>query len=95
MKSCSCSTVKAGGMRITKKQGNEENASGDKEIKKRPVESSSSAVNSSKMSFILARTIDKLNRNVPVSDAHQKLQPAVEKLPPPRQLHVIHQPRKQ
>ncbi|XP_067842888.1 death-associated protein-like 1 isoform X2 [Heptranchias perlo] len=77
-------------MRVSKKQ--EENRSDQKT--KKCIPSPSTAINLSKMSFILARTIDKLSRNYPSAVARQKPQPALERIPLPRQLHVIHQPRK-
>ncbi|XP_051882307.1 death-associated protein-like 1 [Pristis pectinata] len=55
---------------------------------------SSSAINASKMSFTLARTIDKLSHNFPFTIAHQKPLPALEKFSPARCIHLIHQPRK-
>ncbi|XP_072434425.1 death-associated protein-like 1 isoform X1 [Chiloscyllium punctatum] len=54
----------------------------------------SSSVNLSIRSFDLAKTMDKLSRKFPPEAAQQKFQPALEKIPLPRQLHTIHQPRK-
>ncbi|XP_078260630.1 death-associated protein-like 1 isoform X2 [Rhinoraja longicauda] len=56
--------------------------------------SSSSAVNASKMSFALARNIDKLSHNFSSAIVHQKPLPALEKGSPPRCIRIIHQPRK-
>ncbi|XP_032879987.1 death-associated protein-like 1 isoform X1 [Amblyraja radiata] len=56
--------------------------------------SSSSAINASKMSFALARNIDKLSHNFPSAIVHQKPLPALEKVAPPRCIRIIHQPRK-
>ncbi|XP_067891387.1 death-associated protein-like 1 [Heterodontus francisci] len=77
-------------MRVAKKP----EESGSDQKTKKCIPSSSTAINVSKMSFVLARTIDKLSRNFPPTNAHQKPQPALEKIPLPRQLHIIHQPRK-
>ncbi|XP_048455041.1 death-associated protein-like 1-A [Rhincodon typus] len=78
------------GMSFLKNQ--EENGSDQKTTKY--ILSSSSAVNLSIRSFILAKTINKLNRKFQPEAMQQKPRPALEKIPLPRQLHAIHQPRK-
>ncbi|XP_078407502.1 death-associated protein-like 1.S [Cetorhinus maximus] len=75
-------------MRVATKE--EENGSDQKTKKCIP----STAINSSKRSFILARTIDKLSRKFPPEITSQKHQPALERIPLPRQFHTINQPRK-
>ncbi|XP_038645533.1 death-associated protein-like 1-B [Scyliorhinus canicula] len=54
----------------------------------------STAINLSKRSFILAKTIDKLSRKFPPEITLQKPQLPLTKIPLPRQLRTIHQPRK-
>ncbi|XP_078085311.1 death-associated protein-like 1.L isoform X2 [Mustelus asterias] len=75
-------------MKVATKE--EENGSNGKTKKCVP----STAINLSRKSFILARTIDKLSRKFPPEITSQKSQPSLEKIPLPRQLHTIHQPRK-
>ncbi|XP_041057322.1 death-associated protein-like 1-B [Carcharodon carcharias] len=76
-------------MRVATKE--EENGSDQKTKKCIP---STAAINSSKRSFILARTIDKLSRKFPPENSSQKHQPALDRIPLPRQFHTINQPRK-
>ncbi|XP_059822234.1 death-associated protein-like 1 [Hypanus sabinus] len=63
----------------------------DQKIKSRQ---NSRAIDASKMSFALARTIYKLSYNFPCTIAHQKSLPAQEKFSSRRYIHLIHQPRK-
>ncbi|MGH0120683.1 UNVERIFIED_CONTAM: hypothetical protein FKN15_035069 [Acipenser sinensis] len=92
-------TVKAGGKRVAKKQGSEENAPPEKEAKKPTAEKRSLAVLSKmkSISILLAGTLDKLSREFPAaaaSVAYNKPRPAVEKLHTPKKLYLIQQPRK-
>ncbi|XP_075465434.1 death-associated protein-like 1 isoform X2 [Ascaphus truei] len=90
--------VKAGRMRVSKKQGNEENGAVEKNVKKNIMEKTSS-VNLTKMQAmnLLAGALEKLGREFPaeaVQMAHQKPRPALEKMGLPRRLYLIQQPRK-
>ncbi|CAI9550530.1 unnamed protein product [Staurois parvus] len=88
--------VKAGGMRVTKKQGNED--SGTSERKKSTADKPSPVVNLTKMQAvnILAGALEKLSHNYPeeAQIAHQKPRPTVEKVTPPKRLYIIQQPRR-
>ncbi|KAK1166076.1 death associated protein 1b [Acipenser oxyrinchus oxyrinchus] len=91
--------VKAGGKRVAKKQGSEENAPPEKEAKKPTAEKGSLAVLSKmqSISILLAGTLDKLSREFPAaaaSVAYNKPRPAVEKLHTPKKLYLIQQPRR-
>ncbi|XP_075687209.1 death-associated protein-like 1 [Rhinoderma darwinii] len=91
--------VKAGGMRVSKKQGNEENVTPEKAAKKTLSEKPSSAVNLTKMQAMnfLAGALEKLSHEFPAEAAqiaHQKPRPTVEKAILPKRLHVIQQPRR-
>ncbi|KAJ8394535.1 hypothetical protein AAFF_G00045450 [Aldrovandia affinis] len=89
--------VKAGGMRVAKKNS-EESTTMEKEAK-RPAEKSRSLPTSPRMqsvSVLLAGTLDKLGHEfpeTPVSVRHSRLKPAVEKMHSPRSF-FIQQPRK-
>ncbi|KAG8559917.1 hypothetical protein GDO81_017484 [Engystomops pustulosus] len=90
--------VKAGGMRVSKKQGNEENVTPDK-TKKTTSEKPSSNVNLTKMQAMnfLAGALEKLSHEFPAEAAqiaHQKPRPTVEKVIPPKRLYIIQQPRR-
>ncbi|KAM3916770.1 death-associated protein-like 1 [Leptodactylus fuscus] len=91
--------VKAGGMRVTKKQGNEENITPDKAAKKPVYDKPSFAVNLTKMQAMnfLAGALEKLGNEFPAEAAqiaHQKPRPTVEKVILPKRLHIIQQPRR-
>ncbi|XP_041116335.1 death-associated protein-like 1-B isoform X1 [Polyodon spathula] len=91
--------IKAGGKRLAKKQGGEENAPSETEAKKPTAEKRSLAVFSrmQSISILLAGTLDKLSREFPAaaaSVAYNKPRPAVEKLHTPKKLYLIQQPRK-
>ncbi|XP_047910006.1 death-associated protein-like 1 [Anser cygnoides] len=88
--------VKAGGMRVSKKQEN-----GLKKNGKPPGKDKTSAVVSiskiQKMSVILAEALDKMSHKIPAAAlqvAHQKPQPALEKFMLPKRIYIIQQPRK-
>ncbi|XP_044159975.1 death-associated protein-like 1 isoform X2 [Bufo gargarizans] len=91
--------VKAGGMRVSKKQGNEENVTPEKTAKKSSSEKPSSAVNLTKMQAMnfLAGALEKLSHEFPAEAAqlaHQKPRPTVEKVILNKRLHIIQQPRR-
>ncbi|XP_069838837.1 death-associated protein-like 1 [Dendropsophus ebraccatus] len=91
--------VKAGGMRVSKKQGNEDTVTPEKTAKKTASEKPSSAVNLTKMQAmnLLAGALEKLSHEFPAEaaqNAHQKPRPTVEKIAPPKGLYIIQQPRK-
>ncbi|KAG9477222.1 death-associated protein-like 1 [Eleutherodactylus coqui] len=91
--------VKAGRMRVSKKQGNEENITPEKVAKKAATEKPSSTVNLTKMQAMnfLAGALEKLSHEFPAEAAqiaHQKPRPTVEKLIHSKRLHVIQQPRR-
>ncbi|KAM9304735.1 death-associated protein-like 1 [Gastrophryne carolinensis] len=89
--------IKAGGMRVSKKQGSEE--SGTPEKKKPTADKPSSMLNFTKMQAmnILAGALEKLSHDYPAEAAqiaHQKPQPTLEKMVRPKRLHIIQQPRR-
>ncbi|XP_040295976.1 death-associated protein-like 1 isoform X2 [Bufo bufo] len=91
--------VKAGGMRVSKKQGNEENVTPEKMAKKSSSEKPSSAVNLTKMQAMnfLAGALEKLSHELPAEAAqlaHQKPRPTVEKVVLNKRLYFIQQPRR-
>ncbi|XP_056391024.1 death-associated protein-like 1 [Hyla sarda] len=91
--------VKAGGMRVSKKQGNEDTATPEKTAKKTSSEKPSSAVNITKMQAMnfLAGALEKLNHEYSAEEAqmvHQKPRPTVEKFILPKRLYIIQQPRR-
>ncbi|XP_053327853.1 death-associated protein-like 1 [Spea bombifrons] len=91
--------VKAGGMRVSKKQGNEENSAPEKNVKKPISEKPSSFMNMSKLQAmnLLAGAIEKLSYEFPAEAAHlahQKPRPTLEKIVLPKRLYIIHQPRR-
>ncbi|XP_051022643.1 death-associated protein-like 1 [Acomys russatus] len=87
--------VKAGGMRISKKQ---EMGVLEKHTKKTGLEKTSAITNVAKIQMLdaLNDTLDKLNHKFPatVHTAHQKPTPALEKAAPLKRPHIIQQPRK-
>ncbi|NP_001091407.1 death-associated protein-like 1-B [Xenopus laevis] len=91
--------VKAGGMRVSKKQGNDENSAPEKNAKKTLQEKPSSVLNMTKMQAmnILAGELEKLSHDFPgeaAQIAHQKPRPTVEKIIMPKRLYLIQQPRR-
>ncbi|XP_063789756.1 death-associated protein-like 1 [Pseudophryne corroboree] len=91
--------VKAGGMRVSKKQLNEENNPPEKHAKKPTQEKQSSAVNLTKMQAmnLIAGALEKLSHDFPAEAAqlaHQKPRPTLEKIVVPKKLHIIQQPRR-
>ncbi|XP_018408645.1 PREDICTED: death-associated protein-like 1 [Nanorana parkeri] len=88
--------VKAGGMRVSKKQGPED--SGTPEKRKHTADKPSSAVNLTRMQAmnILAGALEKLSHNYPEAAqlAHQKPRPSLERASPPKRLYIIQQPRR-
>ncbi|XP_012883944.1 PREDICTED: death-associated protein-like 1 [Dipodomys ordii] len=87
--------VKAGGMRISKKQ---EMGILERHNKKAGLEKSSAIANVAKIQMLdaLNDTLDKLNHKFPatVHKAHQKPTPALEKVAPLKRIYIIQQPRK-
>ncbi|KAM8934864.1 death-associated protein-like 1 [Pelodytes ibericus] len=92
--------VKAGGMRVSKKQGNDENGTPEKNLKKPGMEKSSFVFGmSAKMQAmnLLHGALEKLNHEFPadsVNLTHQKPRPTLEKIVLPKRLYIIHQPRR-
>ncbi|XP_064419858.1 death-associated protein-like 1 homolog [Latimeria chalumnae] len=92
--------VKAGRMRVSKKQGNEENAPAERDLKKPTTEKTSSVRALSKMqtmNILLAGTLEKLSHKLPMAAAqvaHQKPRPNLEKIVVPKRMYIIQQPRK-
>ncbi|XP_073401784.1 death-associated protein-like 1 [Dendrobates tinctorius] len=91
--------VKAGGMRVSKKQGNEENFTPEKTAKKTAPETPSSVVNLPKVQTmnLLPGALEKLSHEFPAEAAqlaHQKPRPTVEKLILPKKQLIIQQPRR-
>nr|XP_004651767.1 death-associated protein-like 1 [Jaculus jaculus] len=87
--------VKAGGMRISKKQ---EMGILERHAKKTGLEKTSTIANVAKIQMLdaLNDTLDKLNHKFPatVHMAHQKPTPALEKVAPLKRIYIIQQPRK-
>ncbi|XP_005346498.1 death-associated protein-like 1 isoform X2 [Microtus ochrogaster] len=87
--------VKAGGMRISKKQ---EMGVLERHTKKTGLEKTSAVTNAAKIQMLdaLNDTLDKLNHKFPaaVHTAHQKPTPALEKATPLKRAYIIQQPRK-
>nr|XP_020020037.1 death-associated protein-like 1 [Castor canadensis] len=87
--------VKAGGMRIAKKQ---ELGVLEKHTKKAGLEKTSAIATVAKIQMLdaLNDTLDKLNHKFPVTvhTAHQKPTPALEKVAPLKRVYIIQQPRK-
>ncbi|XP_048201387.1 death-associated protein-like 1 isoform X2 [Perognathus longimembris pacificus] len=87
--------VKAGGMRISKKQ---EMSILERHTKKAGLEKSSTIANVVKIQMLdaLNDTLDKLNHKFPATGhkAHQKPIPALEKVAPLKRIYIIQQPRK-
>uniref|UniRef100_A0A8C3GQR3 Death associated protein like 1 n=1 Tax=Cairina moschata TaxID=8855 RepID=A0A8C3GQR3_CAIMO len=89
--------VKAGGMRVSKKQ---ENGLVKKNAKPPGKDKTSAVVSISKiqkMSVVLAETLEKVSHKIPATAlqvAHQKPQPALEKFMLPKRIYIIQQPRK-
>uniref|UniRef100_A0A8D0LBP4 Death associated protein like 1 n=1 Tax=Sphenodon punctatus TaxID=8508 RepID=A0A8D0LBP4_SPHPU len=89
--------VKAGGMRVSKKQ---ENGVVERTLKNLGKEKTSSGVSIAKMQsmgVLLADTLEKLSHKLPASAAqaaHQKPQPTLEKTMLPKRTYIIQQPWK-
>ncbi|XP_053453430.1 death-associated protein-like 1 [Nycticebus coucang] len=87
--------VKAGGMRISKKQ---EIGVLERHTKKPALEKTSAIANVAKIQMLdaLNDPVEKLNHKFPatVHMAHQKPTPALEKAAPLRRIYIIQQPRK-
>ncbi|XP_040213841.1 death-associated protein-like 1 [Rana temporaria] len=85
--------VRAGRMRVAKKQGNED--SGPPE-KKKSTDKPSAVVNLTKMQAmnILTGALEKLGHNFPEAAqiAHRKPRPTVEKVISPKRRYIIQQP---
>ncbi|XP_007963247.1 death-associated protein-like 1 isoform X2 [Chlorocebus sabaeus] len=87
--------VKAGGMRISKKQ---EIGALERHTKKTGFEKTSAIANVAKIQTLdaLNDALEKLNHKFPatVHMAHQKPTPALEKVVPLKRIYIIQQPRK-
>ncbi|KAF6113388.1 death associated protein like 1 [Phyllostomus discolor] len=87
--------VKAGGMRISKKQ---EIGILERHTRKTGLEKTSAIVNVAKIQTADAMndTLEKLSHKFPaiVHMTHQKPRPALEKVTPMRRIYIIQQPRK-
>ncbi|XP_069472481.1 death-associated protein-like 1 isoform X2 [Ambystoma mexicanum] len=92
--------VKAGKMRVAKKQGNEENGHIEKSIKKTATERNSSITHIGKMqamNILFSGALEKLSREFPLAPAQmfdQKPRPSLDKIMLPKKLYVLQQPRK-
>ncbi|XP_016051109.1 PREDICTED: death-associated protein-like 1 [Miniopterus natalensis] len=87
--------VKAGGMRISKKQ---EIGTLERHTKRTGSEKTSATVNVAKIQTMdaLNDTLEKLSHKFPavVHMAHEKPRPALEKVTPMKKMYIIQQPRK-
>ncbi|KAM6397488.1 death-associated protein-like 1 [Pluvialis apricaria] len=89
--------VKAGGMRVSKKQ---ENGPVEKNAKLRGKEKTSAIASFSKnqnMGVLLAEVLSKMSHKIHAAAlqvTHQKPQPALEKFILPKKMYIIKQPRK-
>ncbi|KAM6332444.1 death-associated protein-like 1 [Podargus strigoides] len=89
--------VKAGGMRVSKKQENrpaEKNAKPPGKEKTSAIAGFSTTQN---MDVLLAETLSKMSHKIHAAAlqvAHQKPQPALEKFILPKRIHIIQQPWK-
>ncbi|XP_063257169.1 death-associated protein-like 1 isoform X2 [Prinia subflava] len=89
--------VKAGGMRISKKQ---ENGPVEKNAKPSGKEKSSAIVSFAKpqnMGVLVAEALNKMSHKIHAAAlqvAHQKPQPTLEKFILPKRIYIIQQPRK-
>ncbi|XP_027763291.1 death-associated protein-like 1 [Empidonax traillii] len=89
--------VKAGGMRVSKKQ---ENGRVEKTAKPPGKEKSSAIVSLSKpqnMGVLVAEALSKMSHKIHAAAlqvAHQKPQPTLEKFILPKRIYIIQQPRK-
>ncbi|KAM6200190.1 death-associated protein-like 1 [Sarcoramphus papa] len=89
--------VKAGGMRVSKKQ---ENGPVEKNAKPPGKEKTSAIASFSKtqnMGVLLAEVLSKMSHKIhagALQVAHQKPQPALEKFILPKRIYIIQQPRK-
>ncbi|XP_067155573.1 death-associated protein-like 1 [Apteryx mantelli] len=90
-------SMKAGGMRVSKKQ---ENGFAGKNAKTSGKENTSSVVRVPKIQnvgVLLADALEKIHHKIPAAAlqvSHQKPQPALEKFMLPKRIYIIQQPRK-
>ncbi|KAL2302055.1 hypothetical protein Nmel_009463 [Mimus melanotis] len=89
--------VKAGGMRVSKKQ---ENGPAEKNAKPPGKDKSSAIVSFAKpqnMGVLVAEALNKMSHKIhseTLQVAHQKPQPTLEKFILPKRIYIIQQPRK-
>ncbi|KAM7049489.1 death-associated protein-like 1 isoform 2-T2 [Acridotheres tristis] len=89
--------VKAGGMRVSKKQ---ENGPAEKNAKPPGKDKSSAIVSFAKpqnMGVLVAEALNKMSHKIHAATlqvAHQKPQPTLEKFILPKRIYIIQQPRK-
>ncbi|XP_055668855.1 death-associated protein-like 1 [Falco peregrinus] len=89
--------VKAGGMRVSKKQVNGPVEKNTKLPGKEKTSAIASFSKTRNMSVLLAGVLSKMSHKINAAAlqvAHQKPQPALEKLILPKRMYVIQQPRK-
>ncbi|KAJ1188729.1 hypothetical protein NDU88_005486 [Pleurodeles waltl] len=92
--------VKAGKMRVSKKQVNEESGHIEKNVKKTITEKNSSVTNIGRMqamNILFGGELEKLSREFPLAPAQmadQKPRPALDKNLLPKKIYLLHQPRK-
>ncbi|XP_078539983.1 death-associated protein-like 1 [Lissotriton helveticus] len=92
--------VKAGRMRVSKKQANEESGHLEKNVKKITPEKNSPVTSIGRMqamNILFAGELEKLSRDFPLAPAQmadQKPRPALDKNMLPKRIHFLQQPRK-
>uniref|UniRef100_A0A8C5Q7G3 Uncharacterized protein n=1 Tax=Leptobrachium leishanense TaxID=445787 RepID=A0A8C5Q7G3_9ANUR len=88
--------VKAGGMRVSKKQVSDDSGANERRLKKPAPERPSTLMNMQAWS-LLPGALQKLSHEFPAEAAyltHYKPLPTVDKANPQKRLYIIHQPRK-
>ncbi|XP_019377900.1 PREDICTED: death-associated protein-like 1 [Gavialis gangeticus] len=89
--------VKAGGMRVSKKQENGASERNPKNPVKEKISSVASIAKMQNMGVLLAGALERISHKFPAAVlqvAHQKPQPALEKITLPKRIYLIQQPRK-
>ncbi|KAM6131996.1 death-associated protein-like 1 [Phoenicopterus ruber ruber] len=89
--------VKAGGMRVSKKQENGPVEKSSKPPGKEKTSATASFSKTQNMGVLLAEVLSKMSHKIHAAAlqvAHQKPQPALEKFVLPKRIYIIQQPRK-
>ncbi|KYO17970.1 death-associated protein-like 1 [Alligator mississippiensis] len=89
--------VKAGGMRVSKKQENGASERNPKNPMKEKISSVASIAKMQNMGVLLAGALERIGHKFPAAVlqvAHQKPRPALEKITLPKRIYLIQQPRK-